>query len=49
MSINEDKAERVSQWRRHLLNVSGWLVLFVAIILALRPTVLPSPLNSPIP
>jgi len=49
MSINENKTEKVSQWKGRLLNVSGWLILLTAIVLALRPTALPSPLNSPPP
>lgn len=37
MSIGENKTEKVSQMRRRLLNTSGWLILLIAIVLALRP------------
>ena len=49
MSICENKTEKASQLKECLLNISGWLMLLTAIILALRPTALPSPLNSPTP
>jgi len=49
MSINENKTEKDSQLWGRLLNATGWLVLLAAIVLALRPTALPSPLNSPTP
>ena len=38
MSIGEDKTEKISLIGRHLLNMSGWLILLIAVVLALRPT-----------
>jgi protein-disulfide isomerase len=61
MSFNPDhqaetrkgnRTERINQWSRQLFSASGWLVLLTAIVLALRPTALPSPLtvdDSPTP
>ena len=45
----DNQANRVYQWGKQLFSASGWLVLLTAIVLALRPTALPSPLNSPTP
>ena len=50
MSINPDnsaepqesKANKVSQRGRQFLNLTGWLVLLTAVILAFRPTTAPS-------
>jgi protein-disulfide isomerase len=38
LSINENKNEKISQLRRRLLNSTGWLILLITIVLALRPT-----------
>lgn len=51
MSINPDspaelqengKSNKVAQWFQQLSAVTGWLILLTAIILALRPTTLPT-------
>lgn len=40
MSINGPETQKASQLRRRLLNASGWLILSIAVVLALRPTAL---------
>jgi protein-disulfide isomerase len=52
MSVNPDspaelqedgKANKVSQWVQQLSAAIGWLILLAAVVLALRPTTLPTP------
>ena len=53
MSVNPDNpvelqgrmAEKVSQRGRQLLTVTGWLILATAVVLALRPSAFPVPVN----
>ena len=46
--IREDgnKPNKVAQWGRQLLSVTGWLILLLAIVLALRPIATPAPLDA---
>ena len=45
VELQDRMAEKVSQKGRQLLSVTGWLVLAMAVILALRPSAFPVPLN----
>jgi protein-disulfide isomerase len=55
MSVNPDrsakvredsnKPAKVTQWGRQLFSITGWLILLMAIVLALRPIATPAPLD----
>lgn len=50
LETRENKTKDASLFGRHLLNISGWLILLTAVILAFRPTALsaqPAVENAP--